>query len=142
MTNTINTGTILIKESTILPEGLQLESEPYTKGWRLVKNQCSSGMDRQVSEAGWTLFYMAEEMKASVVGSDLEKTTRRAVKRVIASMKSEKLNCLEITQVAVKHFLGVPYLTVSAHPRHIQESIFLFRAQRVAERERAKLAAA
>ena len=142
MTDTINTGTILIKESTALPGGFQLESEPYTKGWRLVKNLRSSGMDRQVSEAGWTFFYMAEEIKASVVGSDLEKTTRRAVKRVIASMKSEKLNCLEITQVAAKHFLGVPYMTVSAHPRHIQESVFLFRTQPVAERSRAKLVTA
>jgi len=142
MTDTIDTGTILIKEGTILPQGLQFESEPYTKGWRLVKNLRSSGMDRRVSEAGWTFFYMAQEMKASVVGSDLEKTTRRAVKRVIASMKSERLNCLEITQVAMKHFLGVPYLTVSANPRHIQESIFLFHTQRVAEWDRAKLAAA
>jgi hypothetical protein len=142
MTDTINTGTILIKASTPLPEGLQLESEPYAKGWRLVKNLRSSGMDRQLFEADWTFFYMAEEIEVSVVGSDLEKTTRRAVKRAIASLKSEKLNCLEITQVAVKHFLGVPYLTVSAQPRHIQESMFLFHTKPVPEWHRAKLAAA
>jgi len=142
MTDTSNTDTLLLKEGTILPGGLQLESEPYTKGWRLVKNLRSSGMDRQLVDAGWNFFYLAQEIEASVVGSDPEKTKRRAVKRVIASMKSERLNCVEITQVAVKHFLGVPYLTVSAHPRHIQESIFLFRAQRVAEGDRARLAAA
>jgi len=142
MTDTINTGTLLIKEGTTLPKGVQLESEPYTKGWRLVKNLRSSGMGRQLVDAGWTFFYMAQEIEASVVGSDPEKTKRRAVKRVIASMKSEKLNCVEITQVAVKHFLGVPYLTVSAHPRHIQESIFPFRTQHVAECNQARLAAA
>jgi hypothetical protein len=38
MEEKINTGTILIKEGAVLPECLQLESEPYLKGWSLVKN--------------------------------------------------------------------------------------------------------
>jgi hypothetical protein len=142
MANEINSGTILIKEGTVLPEGLQLESEPYVKGWKLVKNLCGSGLDRKLCEARWTFFYMAGEVNGAAVGSDSEKMTRRAVKKVIASMESDKLNCLEIGQVAAKRFLGLPYVTVSAHPRHIQESIFLFRDEPFAEWDRAKLAAA
>jgi len=138
----IKAGTILIKEGTLLPECLQLESEPFLKGWKLVKNLSSSGLDRKLCEAGWTFFFMAGDVNATAVGSDLEKTTRRAVKRVIASMKSDRLNCLEIAQVAAKHLLGLPYVTVSAHPRHIQESIVLFHARRLPEWDRAKLAAA
>lgn len=134
-------GTILIKEGTLLPETVRFESEPYSKGWRLVKDLRGSEMDRQLFEAGWNLFYLAEELHASAVGSDLKKTTRRAIKKVIATMKSDKLNCVEITQVAAKRFLGLPYVTVSAHPRHIQESKFLFHLKRVAEWDRAKLAA-
>jgi len=142
MAEKINTGTILIKEGTPLPEGLQLESEPYLKGWRLVKNLDSSGLDRKLCEARWTLFYMAEEVRAVVVGFDLEKMTRRAVKRVVASMKSDGLNCVEIAYVTAKRFLGLPYVTVSARPRHIQESMFLFHAKRLEEWDQAKLAAA
>jgi len=142
MADKINTGTILIKEGTVLPEGLQLESEPYSKGWKLVKNLSSSGLDRKLCEARWTFFYMAEEVNAVVVGSDLEKMKRRAVKRVVASMKSERSNCLEITHVAAKRFLGLPYVTVSGHPRHIQESMFLFHAKRLAEWDQAKSAVA
>jgi hypothetical protein len=142
MADEINSGTILIKEGTGLPEGLQCESQPYLKGWRLVKNLSSSGLDRKLCEARWTFFYMAEELSAIVVGSDLEEMKRRAVKRVVASMKSERLNCLEITHVAAKRFLGLPYVTVSGHPRHIQESMFLFQAKRLAEWDQAKLAAA
>jgi hypothetical protein len=33
---------------------------------------------------------------------------------------------LEITRVASKSVLGVPYVSVSACSRHIQESLFLF----------------
>jgi hypothetical protein len=136
----IKAGTFLIKEGVLLPESLRFESERYSKGWRLIKNLRGSEMDRQLSEAGWNLFYMAEELNATAVGSDLEKTTRRAIKKVTATMKSNQLNCVEITQVAAKRFLGLPYVTVSAHPRPIQESNVLFHLKRVAGSDRAKLA--
>jgi len=141
MAEKIKTGTILIKEGALLPESMRFESEPYSNGWRLVKNLDGYGLGREAREAGWTFFYMAGEVDATAVGSDLEETTRRAVKKVIACMKSAGFNCLEIAQVAAKRFLGLPYLTVSAHPRHIQESIVLFDSKRLTEWDRAKLAA-
>jgi hypothetical protein len=140
MVEKINAGTILIKEGTLLPEGLQLESDPYWKGWRLVKSPGGPGIDRKLCEAGWAFFYMASEVDARAFGSESEKTTHRAVKKVIANIKSDKFNCLEISQVAAKGFLGLPYVTVAAHPRHIQKSIFLFHAERLAEWDRARLA--
>ena len=142
MAEKINAGTVLIKAGTILPEGLQLDSEQYSKGWKLLKNLDGKGLDRKISEAGWTLFFIANEVNATAVGSDLEKTTRRAVKKVIAHMKSERFNCLEVVQVAGKRFLGLPYVAVSAHPRHIQESMSLLHSKWVAEWDRAKLAPA
>lgn len=141
MAEKIKTGTILIKEGALLPGSLRFESEPSWNGWRIVKNLDGYGLDRKIKEAGWTFFYMAGEVNATAVGSDLENTTRQAVKKAIANMKSGRLNCLEIVQVATKRFLGLPYVTVSAHPRHIQESIVLFHTKRLAERERAQLAA-
>ena len=121
MTDTIKTGTLLVAEGIPLPESLLFDSEPYAHGWRLVKNLDSHGMDQRVSKAGWNFFYMAGVLKASVFGSDGEKTTRKAIEQVIASMRSKNYNCLEITQVAAKQFLRLPYVSVSAHSRHIQE---------------------
>ncbi len=141
MAEKINTDTILIKEGTLLPEGLQLESDPYLKGWRLVKNLGSSGMDRKLCAAGWTFFYMAGEVNAMAFGSDSEKTTRRAVKEVLANMKSDRFNGLEISRVAAKSFLWLPYVTVAGHARHIQESIYLFHAKHIPEWDQARLAA-
>jgi hypothetical protein len=141
MAEKINAGTILIKEGTLLPEGLQLETGPYLKGWKLVKSPGSPGIDQKLREAGWTFFYMASEVDATAFGSESEKTTQRAVKKVIAKIKSDRFNCVEISQVAAKGFLGLPYVTVAAHPRHIQVSMFLFH-ERLAEWDRAELAAA
>ena len=141
MADKIKTGTMLIKEGALLPESLRFESEPYSKGWRLVENLDSRALDRKVRDAGWTFFFMAGDANATAVGSDLERTTRRAIKKIIASMESHGFNCLEISQVAAMRFLGLPYVTVSAHPRHIQESMFLFHAKRAPEWGRAQLAA-
>jgi hypothetical protein len=136
MADKIKMGTILYREDALLPECLRFESEAYSNGWRLVTNLDACGLDRKIREAGWTFFYLANETKASVFGLGGEKAIRRAVNKLIACMKSDRLNSLEITQVAAKRFLGLPYVTVSAHPRHIQESMFLSYDEGVAKYDR------
>ena len=142
MAETINTGTILIKDGTFLPDALRFESEPCATGWRLVKNLDGYGLGRKISEAGWTFFWLAGEIGATVFGFDGQKTVRRAVKRILANLKLGEFNSLEITRVASKRFLGLPYASVSAHSRHIQENMFLLRAKDHQEWDRAKLKAA
>lgn len=138
MADQINMGTIFIEEGTPLPDSLKFESEPYSNGWRSVKNLNGYGLDRKIREVGWTFFDLAQ-IKASVFGFDREKAARRALNRVLANAKEEKFNSLEVTQVAAKRFLGLPYVTVSAHVRHIQESMFLLHDKRLAERNQARL---
>ncbi|PYU34921.1 MAG: hypothetical protein DMG28_04355 [Acidobacteria bacterium] len=142
MPDTIKTGTILIKEGTPLPEALRFETEPCAPSWTLVKNLDGYGVNRKIDEAGWTFFCLAGEIKATVFGLDAQKAVRRAVKRILARLKGEKFNSLEVTAVASKRFLGVPYTSVSTHSRHIQESALLFRANNLPVRDQARLAAA
>lgn len=142
MAEKIALGTILIKEGTALPEGIRLEGEPYLAGWKLATNLDGSGLDRKIHAEGWNFFYMAGEIKVSVFGFDEEGTRRKAIGQILAKLKLDKFNCLEITQVSAKRFLGMPYLSVAAHWRHIQESLVLFHAKRLAEWDRDKLAAA
>ena len=59
-------------------------------------------------------------------GADQERATDKALKRILASLKTQRFNCLEITQVTAKRFLGLPYVSVSAHSRHIQAGLVLF----------------
>jgi hypothetical protein len=141
MAQTIKTGTILIKDGTFLPDELQFESEPCATGWRLVQNLDGHGLGQKIHEAGWSFFYLAGEIKGTIFGFDGQKTVRRAVKRILANLKSDKFNGLEITQVEAKRFLGFPYTSVCAHYRHIQENIFLLQAKDHQEWDRAKLAA-
>ena len=142
MPDTITAGKILMREGTELPEAMRLESEPYDAGWRLVKNLDGYGLGRKIHEAGWTFFCQAGDIKAVVFGFDEQQMVRRAVKRILAKVESGKFNCLEITRVANQRFLGVPYASVSAHLRHIQESVVLFEAEERPAGDRALQAAA
>jgi hypothetical protein len=129
MAEAINTGTILVKDGTFLQEALRFETEPCATGWRLVKNLDGYGLGRKIHEAGWTFFWLAGELGATVFGFDGQKTVRGAVKRILANLKLGEFNSLEITRVASKRFLGLPYASVSAHSRHIQKSLLLLGAK-------------
>jgi hypothetical protein len=144
MPETIKTGSVLIKEGTLLPEALRFESEPYASGWRLVKNLDGCGLGRILQEVGWSSSWLCE-IGATVFGLDEQKTLRRAVEQILANLDWAESNSLEIMRVtleASKRFLGVCDVTVSAHSRHIQESASLFRSKDLQVTDRARSAAA
>ena len=118
-------GTILIREDTLLPAGLAVESEAFLPGWRIVRNIDVYGFGRKIEEARWNFFYLAGAMKAIVFGDERSGALRRAVKQILAKRDGKKCNSLEITNVTSKSFLGIPFLTVAANSRHIQESLYL-----------------
>jgi hypothetical protein len=120
ITGAITAGRILVSEGTHLPNSLLLQSEPYMSGWAAVKND-RAAFEKEIQEAGWTFFFMAGEIKATAFGFDKQKTLCAALKRLITNVKSQKCNSLEITRVTDKSFLKVPYVSVSAHPRHLQK---------------------
>jgi len=118
-------GTILIRENTLLPVGLAVESEAFLPGWRVVKNLDGYGLGQKIEKAKWYFFYLAGEIRASALGREGPGTLRRAVKSLLATPEGQKFNSLEITSVASKRFLGIPFITVTAHFRHIQQGICL-----------------
>ena len=145
MPDTIKPGTILIKEGTLLPEAVRFESESCAPGWRLVQNLDGYELGRKVQDAGWTFFWLAGEIGATVFGFDELKTLRRAVEQILANLEAAEFNSLEIMRVASeasKRFLGVRCVTVSAQSRDIHESAPLFRAKDLPVRDRARSAAA
>jgi hypothetical protein len=86
------------------------------------------------------LLLSSSGIKAISFGID-EQMVGRAVKRILAKVAPGKFNCLEITRVATQRFFGVPYASVSARSRHIQEGVFLFQEKDLAVGEPTRLAA-
>jgi hypothetical protein len=132
MAHEITAGSILIEENTVLPKELQFETEPCVPGWRVVKDFDGFGLGREILRIGWTFFCSAGEIRSTVFGIDSQKMVCRAIDRILAKAKSEKLNSLEIVQVTSvgsERFPLVHHVTVSARLRHIQQSLFLSRAR-------------
>ena len=113
---------ILIREDTSLPPGLSTASNAFFPGWRIVTSPDRSGLTRGIESAHWNFFYNAEETRATVFGADCLRTLGRAVKSILAKQELRSFNSVEVTTIVSKRFLGIPFLRIVAHLRHIQES--------------------
>ena len=127
MTDAIVAGSILIQEGTYLPNSRPLQTGSDWSGWAAVEDS-RSVFEKEVRAAGWTFFFMAGEIKTTVFGFDRQKTLRAALQRLIRNVKSQNCNSIEITQVTGRSFLKLPYVSVSAHPRHLQKGMVFHQA--------------
>jgi hypothetical protein len=125
MPHTVQVGTILVKESPLMPDLLGLEIEHYSGNWNLVRTLDGFGLDRKIRGAGWSFFFMAAEVKAMFFGALGEKKIHHALHRIFGKVRQQPHNALEVTGIVRKRFLGMPYTLVSAHSRHIQQSCYL-----------------
>lgn len=129
MTANVQVGSILIDDRPQITQALGFKNEYYSGTWNLVKGFDAFSLDRKIHAAGWNFFFMVSEVKVMALGGIGPGNIQRALKRVLGKVKQSNFNCLEVTEIAAKRFLGVPYMTVSVHSRHIQQSCALDSAQ-------------
>lgn len=118
--NSIQAGTMMVQPSANL-QSFGIRSDFYARTWQLLGVVESAGLDQKIRAAGWKLFFMAGELRtvAPVWGGD--KSLRRGVERLLARTRAQHFNCMELTYIAKKHLFGIPYLSIAAHARHIQQ---------------------
>ncbi len=120
----IGPGAVLVKIGTPLPEPLKLESSSASTHWAYIANNLNGRqLAKQLDTEGWTFFYMAGSIKTAALGFQRQNMVNAALRRSIASAELQRCNCLVIDDVAMHSFLGMPYVRVSAHSRHIQEGM-------------------
>jgi hypothetical protein len=129
MPPTVQVGTILMKEWPGMPQLMGFETEPGFGDWSTVSVPDAFTLDRKIHAAGWNFFFMAAEVHGMSLGSLGATTIQTAVRRILAKVKQQRFNALEVTAIVARHFLGVPYVTVSAHSRHMQHSCNLDSAE-------------
>jgi len=124
MTDAIKEGTVLMAEGTPLPESLLLVRKSYSSGWAIVSDTPST-FEQAIQEAGWRFFFVAGGITATAFGFDRDKAVRMAAGRIIAQTQSRSCNSVEIIRVTSTSFLNLPYVSVSARLRHIQQGMVL-----------------
>jgi hypothetical protein len=125
MLSTVKVGTILIKQWPGMTRHLGLESEQYSGEWSRLKALDGFALDRKIHAAGGNFFFMATEVKAIFLGKAGATKIQNALQRILGKVRQEHFNCLEVTAIVARRFLGVPYVTVLAHCRHMQRSCYL-----------------
>jgi hypothetical protein len=120
----IESGSILIEKDAVHPRCFHLEDDSSPHAWMTVKHNLSSHqLEEELARSGWTFFFMAGAIRKIAFGFDRAKMIHAALKRLIAGVRTDKYNCLEIDAVTMHSFLGIPYVSVSAHARHIQRGM-------------------
>jgi hypothetical protein len=123
--STVQVGTILMKEWPGMAQLFQLESEPCSGNWNAIKSMDGVSLDRKIRATGWNFFFIAAEVKVMFFGVLGTTKIQNALQRILAKVKQQHFNGLEVTGIVASHFLGVPYVTVSAHSRHLQQGCYL-----------------
>jgi hypothetical protein len=125
MIQTAKVGTILIKERPPLAAVLAIESDPYSDNWGIARALNGFTLDRQIHAAGWNFFFIAAEVKVMFFGPLGAERIQCALRRILAKVRHQNFNSLEVTGIVSRNFLGIPYGFVSAHSRHIQQNSLL-----------------
>jgi hypothetical protein len=118
----VQVGTVLISE---WPQLFGLDDQPYSGNWNIVKALDGFAIDRKIRAAGWHFFFVASEVKVLSFGVFGAQKLRKAMNRIFGKVSAQCFNGLEVTGIAAKHFLGLPYTIVSAHSRHVQKGCYL-----------------
>jgi hypothetical protein len=119
----ITPGDLFIQRDAARPRMFQIQDDAHRTGWSPVRhNLTSRELDTELSKLGWTFFYMANVIRKTALAVDRKKGAAVALKRVMASVREEGCNSLQVEDVERHSFLGIPYISVSAHPRHVQKS--------------------
>lgn len=112
-------GAMMLREGLQLPKLLDVKTNSYSRRWRSVETLDSFGLSRMLEAVGLHLFFLAGHVNTIAFGLG-EKSLHKAVQRIAAKVRDLELNCLELTEIANKHFLGIPYIAITAHAFHIQ----------------------
>jgi hypothetical protein len=118
--NDLKSGSVMMRAGTATPERLEIESEDFCEGWDRVRNWEAGVLDKQLRGAGWRLLFVAEPLQAIAVGPFDQETVQQATVKLLGRAGPQMFNCVEVTDIDYRVRLGVPYVHVTGHARHIQ----------------------
>jgi hypothetical protein len=131
MLSPLKIGTVLVQADTFIPDSVWVQRETFCSGWQVITNLQGDDLDRQIRQDGWNFIFVGSALRGTSWGSWSGTAVRCAAIRVLKKTRATKLNGFEITDIIARRFLGVPYVVVTGHSRHVQKSTVL---QNIAER--------
>ena len=118
----IKNGSMFVANGLLVPPSLRFEGQSYSKPWKLLRNLNRAEIEVRAHECGWNFFFVAELTKRTAIGLDCGRTLRRAADRILLDDSAVAYNAVEITGLAVRRFLGLYWVTLTADSRSLQKS--------------------
>ncbi|HWH59485.1 MAG TPA: hypothetical protein VN682_17790 [Terriglobales bacterium] len=133
MSDSLRIGTVLLRTGACVPKSVWIEKKTYSPRWEEIINLNGDDLDRQIRREHWNFFFLGGAIQGLSLGWGSAISVRRAVIRALG--KSERTNCngFEITDIHTRRFLGIRYVTIIGHSRHLQQGAVL---QNIAGRTR------
>ena len=119
--SSITNGLILIEEGTLLPDSIGLETGLFPGGWAPASHY-KGQLEEELRTAGWIFYQLADAIRTISFGVNRQKMIHTALRRIITQVKLHRCNCVEIDEVAAHSLWGIPYVSISAHVRHIERA--------------------
>ena len=120
----INSGSILIQSDAERPEYFQAADEVCPPAWTAISHALKPlALEAELSRTGWTFFFMANRLRTRAFGLDPARRMAPALRQIVSRVREQGCNSVEIDGVATRSFLGLPYVSVSARQRHIQQGV-------------------
>lgn len=113
-------GTVLVRAGFLLPRSVNVKTDRYSTKWDIITAPDAFMLDHSLREAGWSFFFTADAVHAITFARREGKNARQALDRILSRVQAQNFNCVEVTEISTKRFLGIPYMSVCAHGRHIQ----------------------
>ena len=119
-------GRLLLRTDASNPEAVQMEKKQLAPGWTIVSSRSVPDLDREITRAGWHLFFIPPEFRVAAIARDQGRTAGKALMKMLAQAEARKMNALEITGVSVKKWAGFYRASIRGVLRHLQKSYLLF----------------
>ena len=122
--NQLTEGSVLLRSGTLTPPSVPLNLRNFCSDWQSIENCRGHVLDQEFRRTGWNLFFLAGAIRGYAVGS-AEGSVIRAMTNILLRVKAQGYNCAQVSEIVVKRFLGLRYVRVEAHSRHLQQSCTL-----------------
>jgi len=119
----VSAGTLLIQDDVLLPHDFDTQS--YSHGWRRIPGPDGYAFDRQLRLRGWGCIFLSGELKARACGFSHRSMLDSATARFLAEVRALNFNSAEVNVIAYSSFLGVQFLVIRGHARHVQPGCVL-----------------
>ncbi len=130
--NPLREGSVLLRSGTLTPASVLLNLTTFSSDWQSIESSGGHALDQNFRRSGWSLFFLAGAIRGYAVGSG-RSSVMRATAKILSRVKAQGFNCAQLSEIIVKRFLGVRYVRVEAHSRHLQQSNMLDSLQQRAE---------